>query len=144
MRTTLVLAGLFVIFASIVEADDAPKQLADAVKEFNRFAAKDEIGKLQPLLTEAEVVAAIRGWIREQTPVADDTYRTFQEIAKSGELPIRSELTFTTRWGYNGHDFDVWWVDLLIMTGEKTGYGFRIRDQKIGSQPTVAVAGATP
>jgi len=122
-------------------ADDAPQSLAEAVKAFNREAQGDAIGKSQPPLTEAEVVAAIRGWIREQTLVSDEIFQAYENIAKGGHLPSGARLQFTTRWiGYKGHDLDVWWVDLLLMTGEKTGYSFRIRDQKISSRPVVAVA----
>ena len=87
-------------------------------------------------LTEAEVVASIRGWIPEHTPgVTDDVYNQFQEIAESHTLPEGAELSFCPGWtGYRGYRFKVWWIDLSIKTGEKTGYTFRIRDQKISSR----------
>jgi hypothetical protein len=121
----------------VAVADDDPpaRSLAEAVKSFNE-QAKTEIfvGRNQPPLTEEEVVAAIRGWIRKQAPVDNDTYAIYEKIASTKMLPARATITFTTRWeGYNGYNFDVWWIDLSVMTGETTGYGFRIRDRKIDS-----------
>jgi hypothetical protein len=110
--------------------------LADAVKEFNQRAQKDATGKDQPALTEDEVVAAIRGWIREKVPATDEVYKVYQTIADTKKLPEGAALRFTTKWsGFNNHEFDVWWVDLDIKTGPKTGYTFRIRDQKLRCRP---------
>jgi hypothetical protein len=45
-------------------------------------------------------------------------------------------LSFCTNWtGFNGYQFDVWWVDLNIKTGPTTGYTYRIRDQKLRCRP---------
>lgn len=116
-----------------------PKEvtLAEAVKEFNRRAREDATGKTQPALTEDEVVAAIRGWDREEEPVTDDIYKAYQAIADTRKLPAGAALEFITRcWGRNDpYEFDVWWINLEIMTGPDTGYGFRIRHQMLRSRP---------
>jgi hypothetical protein len=110
--------------------------LADAVKEFNQRAQKDATGKDQPALTEDEVVAAIRGWIREQVPATDEVYKFYQTIADTKKLPEGAALRFTTKWsGFNNHEFDVWWIDLDIKTGAGKGYTFRIRDRKLRCRP---------
>jgi hypothetical protein len=110
--------------------------LAEAVKEFNERAQKDATGKDQPALTEDEVVAAIRGWIRERVPATDEVYKVYQTIADTKKPPEGAILTFTTRWsGFNNHEFDVWWIDLSIKTGADTGYTFRVRDQKLRCRP---------
>jgi hypothetical protein len=61
--------------------------LADAVKDFNQRAQRDAIGKDQPALTEDEVVAAIRGWVRKEVPAPDAVYQTYQTIADTKMLP---------------------------------------------------------
>ena len=110
--------------------------LGNAVKEFNQRAQKDATGKDQPALTEDEVVAAIRGWIRERIPATDEVYKVYQTIADTKKLPEGATLTFTTKWsGFNKHEFDVLWVDLNIKTGVNTRYTFRIRDQKLRCRP---------
>ena len=110
--------------------------LADAVKEFNQGAQKDATGKDQPDLTEDEVVAAIRGWIRQQVPATDEVYKVYQTIADTKKLPEGATLEFTTKWsGFNNYEFDVWWIDLTIKTGADTGYTFRIRDRKLRCRP---------
>jgi hypothetical protein len=136
--TIAILATAVVGFAVSIPVAVADDELADAVKAFNALATKNDIGKDQPALTEAEVVAAIRGWIRNQTPPAtDEVYEAFQKIAETGQLPKGAKFSYTTGWiGYRGYDFDVWWVDLSIMTGEDKGYTYRIRDRKINSRPT--------
>jgi len=111
--------------------------LAEAVKGFNRRAQEDATGKTQPPLTEDEVVAAIRGWDREEEPVTDDIYTAYQAIADTRKLPARAALYFITRcWGLNDpYEFDVWWINLEIWTGPDMGYAFRIRHQMLRSRP---------
>jgi hypothetical protein len=110
--------------------------LAEAVKDFNERALNNSTGKTQPPLTEDEAVAAIRGWIRDRFQATDEVYKAYQTIADTLSLPEGATFRFTTKWsGFNGYDFDVWWVDLVIKTGGKIGYTFRIRDQKIRCWP---------
>ena len=56
---TLTFAGVGSFRAAEPEPDGSTS-LADAVKAFNERALEDPIGKEQPPLTEAEVIAAIR------------------------------------------------------------------------------------
>ena len=130
--------GAFIGASAFALQDDAASatSLKTAVENFNQKALRHSIGKTQPPLTEDEVVAAIRGWIPEHTPgVTDDVYDRFQEIAESRVLPYGAELSFCPSWrGYRGFRFEVSWIDLFIKTGEKAGYKFRIRDQKISSR----------
>jgi hypothetical protein len=118
-------------------ADEQATPLADAVRAFNAEAAEDPIGKTQPPLTEDEVIAALRGIMRELTPMTDEVYNTYQKIAETRTLPPRAELHFTTGWvpRLEGFHFTVWWADLSIMTGEHAGYNYRLRDRKISSRP---------
>lgn len=86
-------------------------------------------------LTEDEVVAAIRGWNREQRKVDDNIYRIYQRIADSRVLPPGAELGFHLYWyHFDQHDqyeFLVWWIDLDVMTSKDTGCTFRIRDERL-------------
>jgi hypothetical protein len=110
------------------------RSLQDAVAAFNERAQKNPVGPTRPPLTDEEVVAAIRGWIREQVQVTDEVFAVYERIADTGRLPKGAEIRFTTGWtGYRGYDFDVWWIDLDISTGPNTGYTYRIRDQNAGA-----------
>src|SRR5262245_61220186 len=139
LQLLTVQAGLaLLVVGTPAPGGEEPKvvTLAEAVKEFNRRAQDNATGKTQPPLTEDEAVAAIRGWIREQVPATDEVYKAYQTIADTKKLPEGATLTFTTRWsGFNGYEFDVWWVDLNIRTGADTGYTFRLRDQKLRCRP---------
>ena len=70
--------------------------LKDAVTTFNTKARQNHIGMNQPVLTEDEVIAAIRGWIRKEHPVSDEIYDAFQKIAETGQLPKKAVLDYTT------------------------------------------------
>ncbi len=130
--TAIVAASAFA--AQTITTD--PSSLKAAIEDFNEKALTDPIGKSQPSLTEEEMIAAIRGWVPENTPgVTDEIYDKFQEIAESRSLPDGADLSFCSGWtGYRGYSFNVWWIDLSINTGENTGYTFRIRDQKLSSR----------
>jgi len=137
-KLAMSMAAVLAFIAYPVAGDENGKvpTLADAVEEFNQRAQQDATGKDQPALTVDEVVAAIRGWIRERVPATDEVYRVYQTIADTKKLPDGATLTFTTKWsGFNNHEFDVWWIDLTIKTGANTGYTFRIRDQKLRCRP---------
>src|SRR4051794_11582765 len=75
-----------------------PTSLADAVKAFNAEAATDPIGKDQSPLTEDEVIASIRGWIRKEHPISDEDYKVFQEIAEKRQFPEGAYLRRFTGW----------------------------------------------
>jgi hypothetical protein len=110
--------------------------LADAVEIFNAGAKSDRIGKDQPALTENEVVAAIRGWDRKiRPPASDAVYNAFQKIADKGRIPKNAKLRWTTAASDGLHRSDVWRIDLDLVTGEKSGYTFRVRDRTISVRP---------
>lgn len=135
MMRLMILVCAHAAFLGVSKAAE-PRPLVDAIADLNSKTAKEAIGNLQPPLTEAEVVAAIRGWVRRARPPAtDETYLAFQNVATTGLLPDGARLDYTTSWSYNGYDFDVWWLDLTLMTGEKTFYTFRIRERLIASRP---------
>jgi hypothetical protein len=137
-KLTMPAAMVLTLIAYPVAGDENGKAAtrADVVKEFNQRAQQNATGKDQPDLTEDEVVAAIRGWIREKVPATDEVYKVYQGVADTKTLPAGAKLTFTTRLtGLNKHDFDVWWVDLSVMTGANTGYTFRLRDRMLRCRP---------
>jgi hypothetical protein len=139
VRRFLQVGCVAIAVAATGYAADDKRPLSEAIADFNARAAKNEVGKVQPPLSEAEVIAAIRGWDRTRIPVADETYSAFQDIAETGLLPPGAHLRFLTRWtGFKHYDFDVWWADLVITTGERKTYTYRIRDQKIASRPSVS------
>jgi hypothetical protein len=124
-------------FAADEPRAESSTSLADAVTAFNILAQNRPNGRDQAPLTEDEVVAAIRGWVRDTTPPATDaTYDEFQKIAETRRLPKGAKFVPTDGWnGYRGFRFEVWWVDFEIPVGEKSHYNFRIRSRTISSRP---------
>jgi hypothetical protein len=140
MQCSTLLLALAGVIAAPVEGtnrqDDKPVALADAVKEFNQSAADDPVGLTEAPLTEDEVISSLRGISRGQNPrMTDDVYNAFQKIIITRMIPAKAKLGFTNGWTYNGYAFTVWWVDLSVMTGDATGYTYRLRDRKISSRP---------
>jgi hypothetical protein len=140
--SVVIFVGFLALAVSNFAADKPPAEssttsLADAVKEFNESFRVKHAGKDQPPLTEDEVVAAIRGWVREFTPpVTDEVYDAFQKVAETRVLPKGAKIDMINGWkGYRGFSFDVWWIDLRMPVGEKSGYAFRIRSRTMSSRP---------
>jgi hypothetical protein len=132
------LAGAGVTSGVAAAGPQEERSLREAVAAFNVAAQLDPVGKGQPPLTDEEVIAAIRGWIREKVKASDEVHAAYQKIAETGRLPKEAELDFTTGWiGFRGYDFDVWWIDLTLRNGEGTGYTYRIRDQKLRCRPSM-------
>jgi hypothetical protein len=72
----------------------AGRPLSDVVREFNAENANKSINRDQPLLTDDEVVAAIR-WTtldRKSLLASNDEIKTLLEIADSRKLPPQAEL----------------------------------------------------
>jgi RNA polymerase sigma factor (sigma-70 family) len=86
-------------------------------------------------VTVDEVVAAIRGWDRKKVPVADATYRIFQQIADSKMVPPGALLSIDPQWrhpdGNDKYEYRIWRIDLAVMTGKNTGYSFTVREQRL-------------
>lgn len=105
-----------------------------AVDEFNAKAGKDPTGKFEPPLTTEEVVAAIRSWDRASIPIDDEKFALFDQIAKTGHMPIGTTIGYTTRWLTPEFNYHVWWVDLNVMTDANQGFTFRMRARTLSSQ----------
>jgi hypothetical protein len=89
--------------------------LSLAVDDFNKRAQLDEDGKSQPSLKVDEVLAAIRGWSRQEEPIEPVAFEEFQQIAAKGIMPKGSFLDFGKGAdGRNGYDTDAWSIYLYI------------------------------
>ena len=116
------------------QAAKEKSSLDRAVDEFNKRAGKNPIGKFEPPLTSDEVVAAIRGWDRASVPIDDEKFALFEQIAATGQLPPGAKLSSNTNWVTRGFNYQVWWIDLDVMTDVNQGYTFRIRSRILSSQ----------
>jgi hypothetical protein len=116
--------------------------LGQAIDEFNQKALADQIGKDQPPLSEAEVVAAIR--LSEKATFAeasDSLFQTFKEIAATRQLPPGASMEVLTRIDPGGEFiFDVWYVRIMLLKPDGGTYSFAIRRQVVGSKSVAVVA----
>jgi len=100
--------------------------LADAVASFNSKAQADSVGRLEPPLTEDEVVTAIES----QLPTLDASRQVksiYREIVRTRRVPRRGSLEAMPGFGSGPSQKVVWWINLDLMTNKNTGYGLRIR-----------------
>jgi hypothetical protein len=89
--------------------------LQSAVDEFNARAQRDPIGKSQPPLTSAEVVAALRALGQDHRAIQPAQYKALQSIANTRVLPKGAYLRFVPGLiAVDGYDIDVWWIDLQL------------------------------
>jgi len=116
--------------------------LADAVASFNARAKEDSVGRLEPPLTEDEVIAAIQS----QLPTLDASKQVktiYREIARTRRIPRRGTLEAMPGFGSGPAQKCVWWINLDVMTSKNAGYGLRIRatnDPVAASLPAAAAA----
>jgi thiol-disulfide isomerase/thioredoxin len=125
---------------------NSPILLGDAVDALNRKTKghfDTKILRQPPLeknrwpkpVTVDEVVSAIRGWDRKELPVADSTYRIFQQIADAKVLPPGARLDILDQWrdlGENDkYEYRIWRIQLDVMTGNNTGYTFVVREERL-------------
>lgn len=102
--------------------------LADAMAAFNAQARRHPVGRHEPRLSEAEVVAAIRSQV-SAIPASSDVKAIYSEIARTKQLPKDASLEPIAGWTVKGgRDYTVWWINLNISVGENRGFGLRIRE----------------
>jgi len=129
---TLILAVTFVAI-SIVAGRNlydwyTSTPLAESVAGFNSAASNNPVGMHEAPITEDEIVAAIRS----QIPTLDATDHVkaiYSRIARTRRLPRGAMLDSIP--GYSpsaGQHYTVWWINLNVVTGPKSGYGLRIRE----------------
>ncbi|HEX2475192.1 MAG TPA: hypothetical protein VHK01_10615 [Lacipirellulaceae bacterium] len=102
--------------------------LADAVRAFNTRYAEDPVGKYEPPVTEAEVIAAIRAQL-PTLQASQQVIAAYSNIARIRRIPQDASLHAITGWELkDGTEFTVWWINLDVTTGKNSGYGLRIRE----------------
>ena len=103
--------------------------LVDAVTSFNARASSDFVGKYEPPITEDEIVSSIEAQL-PNLDANDQVKAIYSRIAHTGRLPPGASLNSIP--GYSPASGTpvtfVWWINLEIMTGKKSGYGLRIRE----------------
>ena len=147
----LVVSTCVMLLAPECDADGNSTALSTAVAELNEKLAAYPFDKartrtralseeeLPHPVTVEEVVTAIQGWDRGKHPISDHDHRLFQDIAATKTLPPKAKLGFSVAWRHTDPDSKVeareLGVDLSVMTGERTGYDFRIRNQQLDQRP---------
>ena len=136
------------IFGKYAIGPKTPTPLDQAVEALNQQMAKHPSHKvwasedsaqakaaLAPLTVE-EVVATIRDWDRTKKPVADESYRIYDKIAKTRILPPHSQLELNDQWFERGnHEQRLLQIRLEAMTGKDRGDGFVIREHEFDRRP---------
>jgi hypothetical protein len=102
--------------------------LADAVTDFNTRHADDPVGKNEPALTEAEVVASITSQLPNLS-ASMQVKEIYSNIVRTRKIPRDASLHAMPGWELgDGTYYTVWWINLDVTTGRNSGYGLRIRE----------------
>jgi thiol-disulfide isomerase/thioredoxin len=121
--------------------DQAVEALNRKIEEFSKThaAATEKSGRPKtavPPLTVEEVVATIRNWDRTKKPVADESYRIYDKVAKTRILPPHSQLELIDQWFERGSKEQRFLqIRLEAMTGKDHGDGFVIREHELDQRP---------
>lgn len=106
--------------------------LADLVASFNARYGDDPVGKYEPPITEAEIVAAINAAINLQLPSLEASTRAkaiYSKIVQTKRVPQDTSLYAMNGWELkDGTSYTVWWVNLDVRIGKNAGFGLRIRE----------------
>jgi hypothetical protein len=100
--------------------------LSNAVASFNERAREDPVGKLEPLLTEDEVISAIESQL-PTLKASRQVKEIYGRIARTRRLPARATIDAMPGFGSGPAQKVVWWINLDVMASKTTGYGLRIR-----------------
>jgi len=121
----------------------AQSSIQDAVQDFNARASRDPIGRSQPTLTPAEVVAALRAFAQDPSAMPHAQLARLQSIAAGNTLPKGAYLRFIPGlMAVGGYDIDVWWIDLQLDLdkyptdlADQPMHTYRIRTVYVSSRP---------
>jgi hypothetical protein len=111
--------------------------LAGVVASFNSRSLEDRVGRNEPPITETEIVSAIRSQL-STLRASSKVKAIYADIARTRELPHDASLHSMSGWTWkDGTHYTVWWINLDVFTGPKSGYGLRIREnnQPIAKPP---------
>ena len=102
--------------------------LADAVASFNAKYGNEGVGRLEPPLSEAEIIASIRSQL-PRLQASDQVKSAYAEIVRKKRIPQGASLHAMPGYSLgNGNHFTVWWINLDVPIGKNSGYGLRIRE----------------
>ncbi len=93
--------------------------LTDALAAFNASAVEDSVGRLEPPLTEAEVLAAIRRQLPTLMSSPDrEAHPIYLRIAETKMVPRTASFRLMSSYTKGEVTTAVWWVNLNVVTDE--------------------------
>jgi hypothetical protein len=102
--------------------------LASAISSFNAQYGDDPVGRYEPPVTEAEILASIRA----QLPTLGahtKVHAIYSDVVRSRRIPEGSRLYAMNGWQMkDGTIYTVWWINLDVPLRKNSGYGLRIRE----------------
>jgi beta-lactamase regulating signal transducer with metallopeptidase domain len=118
----------------VVETENIPTRLTECVAAFNLTSQESPTGVLQPPITELETRNAIAKFAAE-SHVPEAVQTQLNEILKSGELPSNVYFRRFTRFDDGKQTQGVWWVRLVVETGNGPVYSVPVRSTSLFARP---------
>ena len=110
------------------------RSLTEAVERFNLISRESPTGVLQRPITEQETRDAITKFAAEEH-VPEAVRTQLEHILKSGELPSNVYFRRFTRFDDGKQMHDVWWVRLVVETGNGPVYSVPVRSTSLSARP---------
>jgi beta-lactamase regulating signal transducer with metallopeptidase domain len=118
----------------VVETENLPTRLTESIVAFNLTSQESPTGVLQPPITEPETRDAIAKFAAE-SHVPEAVQMQLNEILKSGELPSNVYFRRFTRFDDGKQTQGVWWVRLVVETGNGPVYSVPVRSTSLFARP---------
>ncbi|MFO0999577.1 MAG: M56 family metallopeptidase [Planctomycetaceae bacterium] len=119
----------------IMDVDNLmPRSLANAISKFNQDSKENSIGVSQRPITEQEGREAIAKFAAEKH-VPEGVRTQLAQIQKSSELPSNVYFRRFTRFDDGKQMQGVWWVRLVIETGNGPVYSVPVRTTALFARP---------
>ncbi len=110
------------------------RTLVDSIAAFNLTSQESPAGVFQPPITEQETRDAMAKFAAEKH-VPGGVRTQLEQILKSGELPSNVYFRRFTRFDDGKQMQDVWWVRLVVETGNGPVYSVPVRTTSLSARP---------
>ncbi len=110
------------------------RSLRETIEQFNLTSQKSPTGVLQAPITEQETREAMRS-LRLRSTCRKRCELDLEQILKSGELPSNVYFRRFTRFDDGKQMQHVWWVRLVVETGNTFVYSVPVRSKSLSARP---------
>ncbi|WP_231602740.1 serine/threonine protein kinase [Neorhodopirellula pilleata] len=117
---------------------DLDRLLADAIRQFNDHQRVDPVGSKQPLLTDDEVIAAVRDLSHEleSLDISESDYQVLRDAIQRGKIPNHWTIESSNRFKLSdGRIGERWGGQLTMRRDDHSQRTYVFRSRYVGIEP---------